>query len=182
MIKFTPAFVDKLENILGESGYTVRYERGNFQSGWCLLDHKRVVVLNKFLNTEGRVNTLVDLIPQLRIDFDKLTLNSQKIYEFLTASHLKKADKETKSQQPEENAGDLPESGTTEAINAAEGTDVEGGETPVNAEQIQEADLDPQRPAGQEGDPATDDDPVAADRRMEAEAESEDEEEPQTEK
>ncbi|MDR0791670.1 MAG: hypothetical protein LBE82_00055 [Chitinophagaceae bacterium] len=84
MIKYTQAFVDKLENVLSESQYVVRYERGNFQSGWCLLEQKRVVVLNKFLNVEGRVNTLVDLIPQLNIDFDKLTLQSQKLYTYLT--------------------------------------------------------------------------------------------------
>jgi hypothetical protein len=84
MIKYTQAFVDKLEDILSESQYVVRYERGNFQSGWCLLEQKRVVVLNKFLNVEGRVNTLVDLIPQLNIDFDKLTLQSQKLYLYLT--------------------------------------------------------------------------------------------------
>ncbi|UAY54305.1 hypothetical protein [Arachidicoccus terrestris] len=91
MIKYTTGFVDKLEDILQESKYTVRYERGNFQSGWCLLDHKRVVVLNKFLNTEGRVNTLVDLIPQLKIDYDKLTLSSQKLYEFLTENRLEQS-------------------------------------------------------------------------------------------
>lgn len=93
MIKYTTGFVDKLEDILQESNYAVRYERGNFQSGWCLLDHKRVVVLNKFLNTEGRVNTLVELIPQLKIDYDKLTLNSQKLFEFLTENKLEKIDK-----------------------------------------------------------------------------------------
>lgn len=113
MIKYTTGFVDKLEDILNESGYRVRYERGNFQSGWCLLDHKRVVVLNKFLNTEGRVNTLVDLIPQLKIDFDKLTLASQKIYDFLTANHLKKASEspladETETATNEDGSEDKP--------------------------------------------------------------------------
>jgi hypothetical protein len=39
------------------------------------------VVLNKFLNLEARINTLLELIPQLTIDFDKLTLDSQKLYE-----------------------------------------------------------------------------------------------------
>ena len=88
MIKYTAAFVDKLENILNESGYMVRYERGNFQSGWCLLENKSIVVLNKFLNPEGRVNTLVDLIPQLAIDFDKLTMASQKLYEFISKNAI----------------------------------------------------------------------------------------------
>ena len=80
-MKYTQSTVSKLEDILGESGYVVRYERGTFQSGWCLLEMKKVVVLNKFLNLEGRINTLMELIPQLAIDFDKLTLESQKRYE-----------------------------------------------------------------------------------------------------
>ena len=80
-MKFTQSYLDKLQDILSQSGYTVRYERGTFQSGWCLLEQKRIVVLNKFLDMEGRTNTLLDLIPQLNIDFDKLTHESQKLYE-----------------------------------------------------------------------------------------------------
>ncbi|MEK0414357.1 MAG: hypothetical protein RL070_1845 [Bacteroidota bacterium] len=80
-MKYTQSNLDKLEDILGESEYVVRYERGTFQSGWCLLEAKKIVVLNKFLNTEGRINTLLELIPQLNIEFDKLTLESQKLYE-----------------------------------------------------------------------------------------------------
>ncbi|MCX6332291.1 MAG: hypothetical protein WCP61_00385 [Chitinophagia bacterium] len=80
-MKLTQTTLDKLEDILGESEYVVRYERGNFQSGWCLLESKRIVVLNKFLNLEARINTLLELIPQLDIQFDKLTHDSQKLYE-----------------------------------------------------------------------------------------------------
>ena len=83
-MKYTQATLDKLENILTESEYIVRYERGTFQSGWCLLEQKKIVVLNKFLDTEGRINTLIELIPQIKIDFDKLTLESQKLYENIT--------------------------------------------------------------------------------------------------
>lgn len=64
-----------------EAGYVVRYERGTFQSGYCILQQKKVVVLNKFLNLEGRINTLVDLMPQLNIVFDSLTHESQKLFE-----------------------------------------------------------------------------------------------------
>ena len=80
-MKYTQSTLDKLEDILGESEYVVRYERGTFQSGWCLLEARRVVVLNKFLNTEGRIYTLMEIIPQLNIQFDKLTHESQKLYE-----------------------------------------------------------------------------------------------------
>ncbi len=80
-MKYTQTSLDKLEDILGESDYKVRYERGTFQSGYCILEQTRVVVLNKFLNTEGRINTLIELIPQLNIEIDKLTHESQKLYE-----------------------------------------------------------------------------------------------------
>ena len=80
-MKLTQTTLDKLEDILGESQFVVRYERGNFQSVWCLLESKRIVVLNKFLNLEARINTLLELIPQLDIEFDKLTRNSQTLYE-----------------------------------------------------------------------------------------------------
>ena len=79
-MKLTQTTLDKLEDILGESEFVVRYERGNFQSGWCLLEAKRIVVLNKLLNLEARINTLLELIPVLDIQFDKLTHESQKLY------------------------------------------------------------------------------------------------------
>ena len=87
-MKFTQTNLDKLENILSQSAYTVRYERGTFQSGWCLLEAKKVVVLNKFLDTEGRMNTLLELIPQIKIDFDKLTIDSQKLYDELVKKFM----------------------------------------------------------------------------------------------
>jgi hypothetical protein len=80
-MKVSQAQLDKLQQILAESEYSVRYERGTFQSGWCLLEQKKIVVLNKFLDVEGRINTLLDLIPQVQINFDKLTLESQKLYQ-----------------------------------------------------------------------------------------------------
>ena len=82
-MKYNQATLRKLENILEESGYIVRYERGSFQSGYCILEDKKIVVLNKFLDPEGRIHTLVDLIPHLQIKYDLLTIESQKMYEEL---------------------------------------------------------------------------------------------------
>ena len=80
-MKITQSTLDKLEDILGESEYVVRYERGNFQSGYCILQSKKVVVLNKFLATEGRINTLIDLIPQLQIDPGLLSEESARLHQ-----------------------------------------------------------------------------------------------------
>ncbi len=79
-MKFTQHTLDKVEKIIEDCGYIIRYERGTFQSGYCILQEKKVVVLNKFLQTEGRINTLIDLLPQLNLNFDALTLESQKLY------------------------------------------------------------------------------------------------------
>jgi len=79
-MKYTQTTLDKLEAIPEEAGYVLRYERGTFQSGYCILESRKVVVLNKFLQTEGRINTLIDLIPQLEIHAEQLTPESKKIF------------------------------------------------------------------------------------------------------
>jgi len=89
-MKITQSSATKLESILGQSGYVIRYERGTFQSGWCLLEDRKIVVLNKFLDVEARINTLIDIIPQLNIEFDKLTHESQKLYEEITNDSVQK--------------------------------------------------------------------------------------------
>ena len=80
-MKYTQNILDKIEKIAEESGYIIRYERGTFQSGYCILQAKKVIVLNKFFQVEGRINTLIDLMPQLEINFDSLTHESQKMYD-----------------------------------------------------------------------------------------------------
>jgi hypothetical protein len=80
-LKYNQTTLTKLEKILDEAGYIVRYERGSFQSGYCILEHKKVVVLNKFLIPEGRINTLIDLLPSLSVNYDALTHDSQKLYD-----------------------------------------------------------------------------------------------------
>ncbi len=91
-MKYNPATLNKLEKLLEESAYVIRYERGTFQSGYCIVEAKRVVVLNKFLNVDGRINTLIELIPQLTINYDDLTYDSQKMYDEI----MKKSSLETR--------------------------------------------------------------------------------------
>ncbi|MEJ7626368.1 MAG: hypothetical protein WKF35_05865 [Ferruginibacter sp.] len=82
-MRYNQHTLDKIEKIIEESGYVIRYERGTFQSGYCILQEKKVVVLNKFFQVEGRINTLTDLLPQLEINVDAITHESQKLYEEL---------------------------------------------------------------------------------------------------
>ena len=80
-MKYTTTTLEKIESLLHETGYIIRYERGTFQSGYCILEQKKVIVLNKFLPVEGRINTLIDIIPQLSIDPEAISPENKKIYE-----------------------------------------------------------------------------------------------------
>lgn len=86
-MKYTQHTLDKIEKILDEMEYVVRYERGNFQSGYCILEERKVVVLNKFLQMEGRINTLIDIIPQMNVNPEFLSSEVRKTYEDVLARH-----------------------------------------------------------------------------------------------
>ena len=40
-MKYNQVTLNKIEKMLGEAGYVLRYERGTFQSGYCILEDKR---------------------------------------------------------------------------------------------------------------------------------------------
>lgn len=86
-MKYTQNTLDKVEKILDEAGYVLRYERGTFQSGYCILEQRKVVVLNKFLQTEGRINTLIDIIPQLNLMPEFFTAETRKVFDDVMSRH-----------------------------------------------------------------------------------------------
>lgn len=71
-MKYTRPLLKKLEALLDAGGYLVRYEKGHFQSGYCLLRDRRVVVVNKFFPLEGRIQCLLDLMTTLDLPADLL--------------------------------------------------------------------------------------------------------------
>ncbi|GAA0535514.1 hypothetical protein [Chitinophaga japonensis] len=79
-IKITPGNLSRLEKIFEEAKYVLRFEKGTFNSGYCILEHKKVVVINKFLNLEGRINTLLDILSSLQLDATLLSPDSLKLY------------------------------------------------------------------------------------------------------
>ena len=87
-LKNSKANLEKLERLLNEGGYVLRMEKGNFNSGYCVLEHRKVVVINKFLDQEGRIAVLSDLLSDLNVDFNRLSGDSKKCYQMiLTDAH-----------------------------------------------------------------------------------------------
>lgn len=68
MLPHTKHSLKKLETLLKELGYTVRYEKGNFTSGYCLVEQRQVAIVNKFYDTEGRINVLYDILTDYDAD------------------------------------------------------------------------------------------------------------------
>lgn len=62
MVKYTTHFLKKLEGLFAELDYTVRYEKGSFQSGYCIVENRKVAVVNKFFDTESRINVLLEVL------------------------------------------------------------------------------------------------------------------------
>ncbi len=73
--------MDKLENIFASSAYHLRYEKGNFKSGFCILKETKIVIINKYFTLEGKINALLDILKEL--DFNPQSFEDQKQQDFL---------------------------------------------------------------------------------------------------
>lgn len=80
-MRYTITTLKKLEDLFEELDYTVRYEKGNFQSGYCLVENRRIAVINKFFDTEGRINTLLDILSRFELDEQTLSEKSRDFVE-----------------------------------------------------------------------------------------------------
>lgn len=89
MIKYTRHNLQKLEEIFRDLKITVRYEKGNFQSGYCIVVGKNVVIVNKFFDVEARMNTLLEILEQGHIDLSELSEENRDWYQKMRKNLLK---------------------------------------------------------------------------------------------
>lgn len=68
MLPLTTHTLEKLEMLLRTAGYKVRYEKGNFKTGACLLQSSKIIVVNKFSNLDSRIIAITELVRELEID------------------------------------------------------------------------------------------------------------------
>lgn len=88
-MKITPHFLKKVETIFTESGYVIRYEKGNFNPDFCLIEQKKVVVLNKYFTTDAKVSSLLNILSKVTIDNALLSAESAQFYLKLKQLELK---------------------------------------------------------------------------------------------
>ena len=88
MIKYTNQFLAKLEDLIAESDYILRYEKGNFKAGYCLLREQKIMIVNKFFSMEGKINALLDIIRIVPLETSKFSEKNIKLYEELTKAEV----------------------------------------------------------------------------------------------
>ena len=80
MFKYTKYLLEKIEQLFSELGYEIRYERGSFQSGYCLVHQQKIAVINRFFDTEARINTLLEILEGLEFLQEDLSPTAQQTY------------------------------------------------------------------------------------------------------
>ncbi|MCC6280727.1 MAG: hypothetical protein IT262_09010 [Saprospiraceae bacterium] len=80
-MRYTQTTLKKIEDLFGELDYTIRYEKGNFQSGYCLVENRRMAVVNRFFDTEARINCLMEILNNIEFQPDVLSDKSRELIE-----------------------------------------------------------------------------------------------------
>jgi len=81
-LTFTQHTLEKLELLLKVLGFKLRYEKGNFKTGSCVLENNKMIVINKFSNLESKINALAELLQRTDAD-DSLLDDKQKAFLYM---------------------------------------------------------------------------------------------------
>ncbi|MEQ8584186.1 MAG: hypothetical protein RIC30_00655 [Marinoscillum sp.] len=87
-IKYTKHFLNRLEDIFSETDYMLRYEKGNFQSGYCILKDTRIAIVNKYYSLDGKINSLLEILKQIDINTKDLSEKNRKLFQEINQTQL----------------------------------------------------------------------------------------------
>lgn len=62
------ALIRELEDLAVQLGIKVRYEKGNFDGGYCILKEQKILVVNKKLFDNRKTSVLAQGISEIGID------------------------------------------------------------------------------------------------------------------
>ena len=76
--------IKDLRAIASQLGAEVRFEKGDFKGGYCLLKENKVIIINKFANLQRKVMILSVALKELGIDQIYLTPRMREIIDEMT--------------------------------------------------------------------------------------------------
>lgn len=69
--------LQKLEAVLEETEYSLRYAKGNFKSGFCILKDQKQVVINAFAPKDARESILTEILRALPLEEGQLSVSAR---------------------------------------------------------------------------------------------------------
>jgi len=88
VISYTQHNLGKLEDLLNELGYRLRFEKGSFRTAACVLQNTRVIVVNKFSTMEVRIQSLIQLLQEMEVDTSLLDDKKKEFYRTIKKAEL----------------------------------------------------------------------------------------------
>lgn len=73
--------LQELKSVADQLGATVRFEKGDFKGGYCIIHDKKVVVINKMTNLQKKVMILSSALKELGVDEIYLTPRVREVIE-----------------------------------------------------------------------------------------------------
>ncbi len=87
-VKYSKQYLHKLEDLMAETDFILRYEKGNFKSGYCILNSKKIAIVNKYFTHEGKINCIIDIVKSIEVDTEKLSSKNQTLFLELSQTDL----------------------------------------------------------------------------------------------
>jgi len=78
---YTKHLLNKIEDLYSETDFNLRYERGHFKSGYCVLKSQKIAIVNKYYSLEGKINSLIEMLKEIEVDVDKLSPKNKKLFQ-----------------------------------------------------------------------------------------------------
>ncbi len=75
------SIVEELKAVAAQLGAEVRFEKGDFKGGYCILNDSKVIVINKMTNLQRKVITLSMALKELGVDGIYVTPRLREIIE-----------------------------------------------------------------------------------------------------
>jgi len=97
----TKQLLAELEEVVQRLGYKLRYEKGNFEGGYCLLKESRLFVINSRNEAEKRIGIIARNLKEIGIDDIFVKPQIRDVIEQENAKSSKQEEKNTgQEQQP----------------------------------------------------------------------------------
>ncbi len=76
--------IDELKDVANKLGVSVRFEKGDFKGGYCVVKENKIIIINKLASTQRKATILATALKELGIEDLYINPKLREIIEELT--------------------------------------------------------------------------------------------------